>query len=238
MKLQKTLKSSTIRLHFVSIRGFLEFLRYRGINTTNTKEVNINFLRTKTLPSFLNDSQYKDFMREIENLKEHSLIDMRMKLIILIATYTGIRSREVARITLNDISHDDEEFYKIHVKGKCLSHRLVSIRKKYIESLLYKYLERRKELSKDKSIYIFQCRNIDNPPQITIDLKPILARINAVQERGNHLRLLRRSYASFVYRESRDIVLTQQVLGHSNISATQIYVHINTDAYKKAASFF
>ena len=72
--------------------------------------------------------------------------------------------------------------------------------------------------------YLTQLRNTNTPICNHINLKPILQELQCVQTRGNYLHLLRHSFGSFVYGKSKDLILTQQVLGHSNLSSTQIYI--------------
>ena len=199
-------------------------------------QIRLNFLKEKTLPSYLCPKDYGLFLQEVQKMREDSVFSLKTKLAILLVYYTGIRTREVANITLEDIK-EDFNHYVIKIKGKCARQRLVSIKKSLIDSVYQKYIQARLK-HKVQSMYLFQLRNCNIPPKINISLKPLLQKIDCVQPRGNKLHLLRHSFASFVYRKSRDILLTQQILGHSNIASTQIYIHLDNELHEKVANFF
>lgn len=234
--LTKRLKNTTINQYITCLNLFLRFLNDKGHKASNLRNIRMNFTKEKKLPSFLNEFHYKAFLKEVQLMRETSIQKLRQKLIILLVYYTGTRTREIRNITLMDMKQDNEQ-YIFKIKGKCSQERFVSVKKIFIGEILEKFLERKLQL-KMTSPYLFQLKNIAQAPIISISLKSILAKLNCLQTRGNRLHLLRHSFASFIYRESRDILLTQKALGHSNIANTQIYIHMNTDVYDKVSSFF
>lgn len=234
--LTKRLANSTINQYIMCANLFMRFLNDKGYKSINLKSIKMNFAKQKKLPSFLNDFYYKAFLQEVKELQETSIYDIRKKLIILLVYYTGIRTREMRNLIFDDIKEDREQ-YIFKISGKCSQERLVSIKKVFIGNLMQKFLDKRKAML-CQSPFLFQLKNLNQPPNICINLKPILKKLNCMQPRGNMLHLLRHSFASFVYRESRDILLTQKALGHANISNTQIYIHMNSDVYEKVSSFF
>lgn len=234
--LTKRLANSSVNQYIMCINLFMTFLNDKGYKSTNLKSIKMNFTKQKKLPSFLNDFYYKAFLQEAKDLQEKSIHDIKKKLIILLVYYTGIRTREIRNLTLEDIREDREQ-YIFKISGKCSQERIASIKKVFIDTLMQKFLVKRKAMM-CQSPFLFQLKNINQPPNICISLKPILKKLNCMQPRGNMLHLLRHSFASFVYRESKDILLTQRALGHANISNTQIYIHMNSDVYEKVSSFF
>ncbi|MCX2716817.1 site-specific integrase [Helicobacter sp. MIT 21-1697] len=236
--LTKTLKASTIMVKYRSINLFLFFLMSKGIPAKNIKNIKLNFLKDNKLPSFLNDLQYKRFLKEVHHLNENTLRQKRDKLALLIVSYTGIRSRELSHISFDDIDEDGEQ-YLIKIKGKCAKERFVSIRKDLIGALFenFKTIKKQQGLNSPYLLNI-SLKNSQKPAHIRIDVKSILKRLECVQPQGNHLHLLRHSFASFVYRETKDLLLTQNALGHSSINNTQIYVHMNQDTHKRVSCLF
>ena len=228
---------STIRNYKVGLDLFLKFLLHKKYKTIDYSKIKINFLKEKKLPRFLNEDKYNLFLNEIKKIKETNIFKIREKLMILFACYTGMRTREIRNITLSDII-EENEFFSIRVKGKGNIERLVSIKKDLIGDLLKKFLKEKKRKNKN-SIYLFQLVNKNTPPTLTsISIKGFLKKIDSVKERGNSLHLLRHSFASFVYKKSKDILLTQKILGHSSINTTQIYIHLDTDLNEKVANYF
>lgn len=234
--LTKRLKISTINQHYRMISLFLRFLAQKGINTINLKGIHMSFLKDKKLPSFLNDFQYKQFLNEVKMLEENTLKDKIHKLALLFVAYTGIRRRELGHICKNDIQENATQ-YIIKIKGKCSQERFVSIKKSFVGNLLNDLLEHRENMGLNHQ-YVFSYKKDKPNLHIQTPMKPILQKIKAVQIRGNNLHLLRHSFASFVYRESRDILLTQKALGHASLNNTQIYVHMNEDVHNQVSNFF
>lgn len=234
--LTKRLKSSSIKQKAMIVNLFLKYLQSQGIQAKNLKDISMKFLHNKTLPNFLNDHQYKAFLQHAIKMEEYNIFQIKRKLAIFLVYYTGIRSREVSRLKLEDIRNDGL-VYVFRINGKCARERFVSIKKEHIGTLLEKYIALREELQ-CKSQYLFQLRNTNEAPRTCYSLKPLLKKIDSVQSRGNCLHLLRHSYASFIYRSLKDIVLTSQMLGHTNINTTQIYIHINPDTHEKVAELF
>lgn len=234
--LTKTRKPNTIKSYITSLNIFLKFLHTKGYTITDIAKIKMNFLQANTLPSVLSEQSYVLFLQEAKKLREDSIQSLKTKLAILLVYYTGIRTREVAHIRLSDIDEGESQ-YCIKIQGKRAKERIVAIKKCLIESVWHKYLKARKMLNKT-SRYLFQLKNIHIPPKINISLKPILQRIDCVQTRGNKLHLLRHSFASFIYRKSKDILLTQRILGHSSVNTTLIYIHLNNEAHERVANYF
>lgn len=232
----KTRKANTIKSYITSLNIFLKFLATKGYIVRNIAQIKMNFLQEKTLPSVLNEEDYSLFLHEAQNLSEDTLHNLRNKLAILLVYYTGIRTRELANISLADIKEENQQ-YRIKIKGKRAKERIVAVKKHFIHALLQKYLHAR-QIHNKLSTYLFQLKNAQCPPKLNISLKSILAKIGCLQHRGNKLHLLRHSFASFVYRKSKDILLTQKILGHSSVNSTLIYIHINNDAHERVANFF
>ncbi|PDW21484.1 tyrosine-type recombinase/integrase [Helicobacter pylori] len=65
-----------------------------------------------------------------------------------------------------------------------------------------------------------------------------LSSIENFKQYGTGLHLFRHSFATLVYAESRDIVLTSRALGHQSLSSTKIYIHTAQEYNKQVASIF
>ncbi|WP_367706338.1 tyrosine-type recombinase/integrase, partial [Helicobacter pylori] len=59
-----------------------------------------------------------------------------------------------------------------------------------------------------------------------------------VKSYGLGLHLFRHSFATFIYDETQDLVLTSRALGHQSLSSTKIYIHTAQEYNKQVASIF
>lgn len=239
--LTKNLKGLTMKYYISRLAYFIEFLKDNGIDMPNISFNKIMILRKrfnkdKKLPYFLNESQYKDFISYVKDMKARTLEEKKRKLIMLLVAYSGIRTREVANIELNDIIRD-KKIISIRIQGKGFKERFISIKRELIEPYLDDFLDFKNNQG-IKSSYLTQLKNKDEPIYQSIDLKPVLKKINSLQQKSNALHLLRHSFASFVYNKTKDILLTQNVLGHTSVFSTQIYIHLNQEYNKQVAEFF
>lgn len=237
LPLTKTLKNSTLAQYTKALELFLRYLKEeKALPARSVVGIRQKFRKEKTLPSFLNTAQYHGFLAHVQAMKTRTLIQKRDKLTILLVGYTSIRTREVNNLLLENMTKDNG-CYVFKVQGKCFKERYVSVKCGFIQETLEDFLHTKKQMG-ITTPYITQIKSANTPSKNHIDLKPILKKLNAIQLRGNYLHLLRHSFGSFVYSKSRDIMLTQQALGHTSLASTQVYIHLNQEAHVKVAEFF
>lgn len=233
--LTKKYKNNTIKRCISAYNGFCDFLNEKGIQAIKYKGLSLRF-RVQKLPNFLNETQYNSFLDLIHSKKTESLRKLREKLIILLVAYTGIRTREVNNIKLSDIAKNNDS-YVIKIQGKGSKERYVSINKNLIEETLEKFLAQKKARN-IKTPYLMQLKSSNKKTKMGVDLKPYLQELDLVKDKGNYLHLLRHSFGSYVYGKTKDILLTQQSLGHASIESTQVYIHTSQEYYSRVAGLF
>lgn len=237
LPLTKTLKNSTLAQYTKALELFLRYLKEeKALPARSLAGMRQKFRKEKTLPSFLNTTQYHGFLAYVQDMKARTLIQKRDKLTMLLVGYTGMRTREVNNLLLENMTKDNS-CYVFKVQGKCFKERYVSVKCGFIQEALEDFLHTKKQMG-IATPYITQIKSANTPSKNHIDLKPILKKLNAIQPRGNYLHLLRHSFGSFVYSKSKDIMLTQQALGHTSLASTQVYIHLNQEAHIKVAGFF
>ncbi|MCQ2943660.1 site-specific integrase [Helicobacter pylori] len=112
---------------------------------------------------------------------------------------------------------------------------------KYVMVLrqFFDYLDRKRNYSFD-----FELKNLsfakNNTTQKTCSLKSFIAKIFKlsnidVKSYGLGLHLFRHSFATFIYDETQDLVLTSRALGHSSLLSAKIYIHTTQEHNKKVA---
>ncbi|TLD95387.1 site-specific integrase [Helicobacter jaachi] len=234
--LTKYYQASTIKSRISHFGSFCKFLDKKGIAVNQFERLGTRYHKEKKLPDFLNERQFNTFLETIHNFKPKTLGQKRLKIIILLASYTGIRTREVHHIKLNDIQEDSDK-YIIKIQGKGSKQRYVSAKKIHIQEALNDFLQTKK-LQGIKSIFLTQLKSSRFPTYCAINLKPFLEQCNLYGQRRHHLHILRHSFGSYVYEKSKDILLTQQALGHASLTSTEIYMHLNQEAHSRIANLF
>ena len=237
--LSNRLKNSTISKYVIYLDMFLRYMGENlNIKVCCLRSIKKKFAKERVLPSFLNQSQFSEFITLARNIKANSLSSKRDRLIMLLVSYTGMRTKEVWNLRHSDISKDSfNQNYVFRIYGKGAKMRLASVKISLIEKYMQDFLKTKQSLGIHTQ-YLFSLDNNPTPRRSSLNLKPLLQKINAMQERGNHLHLLRHSFASYVYAKTKDLLLTQEVLGHNSINTTQIYVHLNQESHNKVAQMF
>ncbi len=220
-------KSDKTKAHYITVlNNFYTFLNKENIIEFNPVE-NIKLPKlSKKLPSFLT-------IEEVDKLLDINLnnaYDYRNKAMLETLYGTGIRISELINLKLSDI--DFIEDY-IRVFGKGSKERIVpfnDICKKYLEIYINEY---RSVLLKSKtSEYVFinsLGNNISRQGFFKV-LKEICKTSGINKNVSPHI--LRHSFATHLLNNGADLRIIQELLGHSDLSTTQIYTEVLNDKIK------
>ena len=217
----KNYKRSSISRKLSTIKSYGKYL-------TKYKDINCDFLvnvilpkKEKILPQYLHDEE----LNKILNLPLNNLLEIRNSLIIHLLYSSGLRLNELTNLKIKDFNAND---YTLRVIGKGLKERIVIFSKKSKE-LLDLYLKERNSESEylliNKNGYKLSNRGVEM----------ILTKISK-QYLGHtklHPHMLRHTFATKLLNNGMDIRVLQELLGHSNLNATQIYTHIAKSELKE-----
>jgi len=221
------LSVNSIARSIAAIRMFYRFLQQEGIISSDPTALLDSPRLWKKIPEALTLNEVEALL-SAPNLKERQGIRDRAILEVMYAT--GMRVSEVAGLKIDNINRD---IGFVRCTGKGNKERIIPLGKKAIASL-NRYLEQlRPQLLKGReSNYVFLNRFghaisrqslwkiIKKYAQIARIKKPIKPHI------------IRHSFATHLLERGADLRSVQEMLGHSNISTTQIYTHINRDRLK------
>lgn len=158
--------------------------------------------------------------------------------IIALMAYAGLRVSEIVKLNVTDFDKDNS---RIAVLGKDEKWRYIPLPAELIQ-LLESYLASRIEpwYSKETAFFISQRRGRISKRMVqTIAEKTFAALIEQYpQLSGKRLSAhkLRHSFATDLMRNGADIRAVQELLGHEDISTTQIYTHVNDKVKERAMS--
>ncbi len=216
------------RAHYLTVlKNFYAFLVLEEEINFNPCE-NIRMPKiSKTLPHYLTEE-------EINKLLDIPLLtayDYRNKAMLELLYATGIRVSELVNLKVNQIHLEDDY---IRVVGKGSKERISpisDIAHKYLNIYLTDY--RGTLLKKKDSDYVF-INNFGNPISrqgFFKNLKQIAKKQGIEKDISPHT--LRHSYATHLLNHGADLRVIQELLGHSDISTTQIYTHLLQDKIKE-----
>lgn len=238
MKFHHEFKRSTQKTFLVALRAFLKYLIViHSLEIMSPYEIILG-KDSDRVPKVLNSDQLKELL-EVQNLNKKS--GLRDRTILETLFSTGLRVSELVALNKDDINLKSNEFTVIGKGGKArivyLSDSASYWLKRYIATrnddyapLFVRYSGKKMD---DNDLDGESLRLTARSVQRLV--KKYTARAGIATDATPHT--LRHTFATGLLREGADLRSVQELLGHSNVSTTQIYTHLtNTqlkDAHKK-----
>lgn len=225
---KKSLSSKTLARNLVSIRVFLRFLTEESILSANPAEEIESPKTAKTLPEILSLDEVETLLEQPDTQIPQGMRDRAM-LEMLYAT--GMRVSELTQLQVNHV-HLEAGYVLIYGKGS--KERIAPIGNEAMKwARRYMGETRERLLKKRESPFLFVNRS-GKPMSRQHFWKSIKAygRRAGIRKRiAPHL--LRHSFASHLLERGADLRSVQLMLGHVDISTTQIYTHVTGERLKK-----
>lgn len=222
---ERGLESSSLARRLVSIKIFFRYLFQEKIVTTDITGVMDSPKLWRLLPDFLSINEVNALLKAFPANAKDTLI-FRNRTILELMYACGLRVSETASLRLNSLFLDQEI---IRIIGKGDKERIVPVGKP-AGRLLIRYLaEIRPLLQKDKSSETAVFLSFRGRP---LDRERIWAIVNEAGKLAGinktiHPHTLRHSFASHLLEHGADLRIIQEMLGHADISTTQIYTHVD-----------
>jgi len=253
--LEKGYEARSIGRKLAAIKTFFKFLVSLNILESSPASTVATPKTSKRLPTFLNETQTRKLFEEtLAQLDDNTFEGARDKAILELFYSSGLRLSEL--IGLNDDDIDLQHgFVKVLGKGK--KHRIVPIGKSAI-SALKKYFEVRRNFDTFNRINKEQV--IENYTKETAPatvhqtnavfitekgkrvyamllqrlVKNYLSKVTEQKQKSPHI--LRHTFATHLLNSGADLKSVSEMLGHSNLSTTEIYTHITFERLKEVYS--
>ena len=211
-----------------SIRTYYRFLSSENILDENPVLLINNPKLPKKLPDVLSE---KEISLIINAIQESSQFYQRDKAIIELLYSCGIRVTELCNLEMSNLFIDED---LIRVMGKGNKERLLPLgvrSKKYLDD--YIKHSRNSHIKKSVSSFVFVSRNGNQLTRAMINI--ILNKWTQVSglKKSVSPHKLRHSFATHLLEGGADLRFVQALLGHSDISTTQIYTHIDKHYLKE-----
>ena len=208
-----------------AVRGFHKFLMFDGHVTKNPAEDLVAPQKGVYLPRFLNRAEIEMLLAAPDTSTENGLRD---RAILELMYASGLRVSEVVTLKIHDI---DIDAGILTCTGKGSKTRRVPVGSSAIEWIKSYLAVRRKfeNIEVDKMFVNSNGRSITRQSiYISITEYAVKCGLSGVSPHT-----LRHSFATHLVQNNADIRSVQQMLGHADISTTQIYTHITSTQLKK-----
>jgi integrase/recombinase XerD len=217
----RRLSSESVYLEIAALRAFYKFAENEKLLPQNVAE-NLSLPRRwKRLPKALSNDEIKKLL---EPEKPETPESLRDQAILELAYASGLRLSELKNLRLEQL-HLEAGF--INVIGKGNKERVVPVGKKAVEALnRYIGTARPKFVTPKSPANVFLTKRGTPFAAVTLWLR-IKNRVRrAGVSRNITPHMLRHSFATHLLEHGADLRVIQELLGHANISTTEIYTHV------------
>jgi integrase/recombinase XerD len=222
------LSASSIKLIVVALKIFFRFVTAKGLIERDPAEALALPRIERYLPETLNELQVEQFLEKIDTKTPHGLRDRAM---IELLYASGLRISELANSRLENFNFEDRV---VRVTGKGNKTRLVPVGRKACEALAAYLSAERPRLIKRRSssseIFLSERGTKLTTARIWQIVKEHAR--DAGLEKNIYPHLLRHSFATHLLGNGADLRIIQEMLGHADISTTQVYTHVDQQRLK------
>jgi integrase/recombinase XerC len=213
---EKKYSKKTISRMISALRGYFKFLYKNNQINENPMLLISNPKKETKLPNFLYYDQLTSFIEYVQTSK----FNKRDYLIVELLYSTGIRVSELVNLKLTDI---DIEGQMIRVKGKGNKERIV-IFGEVAKKAIIEYIENERKSSSEYLIL-----NSNNQKITTRGVEYLFEKYNQKSKMNITPHTLRHTFATHMLNEGADLKSVQELLGHENLSTTQVYTHVSNE---------
>ena len=215
---RQNLSPRSIALRLSSLRSFCSYLVNQNVLKNNPAKTVQAPKQGRPLPKQLN----VDEMNQLLDIKGDSLLSLRDKAMMELTYSCGLRLAELANLNIDSLQSDKQ----LRVLGKGNKERVLPIAK-MAYSALQAWLKVRSTFvqNDEKALFLSKQKRRISTRQIAKRMKVWATRQHVDRQVSPHK--LRHSFATHILESSGDLRGVQELLGHANLSTTQIYTHLN-----------
>ena len=233
-KSKETLKKKTQNYYLISLRAFLKYCAKRGVKTISPEYIELAKVGDRHLDLITKE----ELSRLLKSTDGDDLKSLRDKAILETLFSTGLRVSELCSLSRDiDLSSDE-----LSVRGKGEKIRVVFMSDE-AKSAIKKYLNKRPDM--DEALFVkisgeerkMKDENLGlSTRQIERIIKHYAIKAGISKKVSPHT--LRHLFATDLLGNGADLRSVQMLLGHSNISTTQIYTHVTDSELKRVHKQF
>lgn len=224
--MQEGNSAKTVNRKLSCLKAFFKFLLKQQIIPENNISKVQGPKTAKNLPVFVEELNMEVLLDEVKFEDDYN--GMLNRLILNLLYQTGIRRSELLNLKTENIDLHNSE---IKVLGKRNKERIIPINLELKRNLnAFIHVKQEKELRQD-----FMFVTIKNKPlsvsQVYTIVKKYLTLVTTLHKKSPHV--LRHTFATHLLNNGADLNAVKELLGHANLSATQIYTHNTIEKLKK-----
>jgi len=225
--LEKGYASVSVHRKISALRAFFRYMRKHGMTTNDPMARVILPKKAKTLPVFVGEDSLE---RLLDNFQfGDNFSGIRDKTIVEMLYLTGMRRSELIGLRDEDV---DLSSGVVRVMGKRSKERVIPLISSFVASLqTYICVRSEAGFSGSVSFFVTDRGNKLYEKGVYNIVKRYLSMVTTIEKKSPHV--LRHTFATHMLNHGADLNSIKELLGHANLSATQVYTHNTFEQLKK-----
>lgn len=226
--MESGISSRSVNRKISSLKSFFKFLLREDLLEKNPMDRVVAPKSSKSLPGFVDEEAMDVLLDKFDFGTDYT--GVRNQMILEMLYLTGMRRAELVHLECNDVS--TEELW-IKVLGKRNKERIIPISMEFA-GRIQQYLELRQETFPDiheERFFLTSKSRAIYPELVYRIVRKYLRFVTTIEKKSPHI--LRHTFATHMLNSGADINAIKELLGHSNLSATQVYTHNTFEKLKK-----
>jgi len=208
--------SSSVNRKLSTLKTFFKWLMKTSVIVKNPMTTVRGPKKSKRLPSFVQEKDLRSektlplFSDDFEGVRDQLMLELFYQ--------TGIRSSELIELSQANVSHNS-----IKVLGKRNKERVIPITTGLFD-LVKKYMLFKSEVDCDSDcLFVLKSGKKLYPKLVYRKINSYLGRVTELEKKSPHV--LRHTFATHMLNSGAGLEVLKELLGHANLSATQVYTH-------------
>lgn len=224
--MENKITARSVNRKLTTLKTFYRFLIREGVLEENPMKKIISPKTAKRLPVFVEKEKMDILLEQVEF--EEGFPGIRDRLILEMFYATGMRLSELVSLKVTDIDFHNST---IKVLGKRNKERLIPFSKKF-EGLIKNYIKEKEEnFGQTPELFVTDTGKKIYSKMVYLIVKRYLGEVTTLIKKSPHI--LRHTFATHLLNNGAELNAVKELLGHANLSATQIYTHNTIEKLKK-----
>lgn len=214
--MEKGLKSKSVNRKIASLRTYFRWLRKEGIMSSSPMQKIQGPKNEKRLPVFAKESELEQV--KLEGIFANTFEGMRDELMFELFYQTGVRLSELIELKEKDFAQT-----QIKVLGKRNKERIIPISQNLCVKINAYLSLKHKQIGETPQLFVLPNGNKLYSVLVYRKINYYLSLTTSLDKKSPHI--LRHTFATHMLNNGSGLETLKDLLGHANLSATQIYTH-------------
>jgi len=217
-------QNKSVNRKISTLKSFYKFLMKEGYISLNPTDKLISPKVASSLPQFVREVEMDNLLDEFQF--EESFKGVRDKMIIELLYSSGIRLIELVNLQVSDLDLVDSQ---IKVVGKRNKERIIPLHQALIRTMK-SYLFEREKVALEPYLLLSDSGKRMYPKFVYRKVNYYLGQVTTSSKKSPHV--LRHTFATHMLNNGAELNTIKEILGHVNLSATQVYTHNTIEKLK------